>query len=59
MRKKKYCKDYIDEAIAAGAYVLPPTASVEEEVSVERVATPEPPYTLVERKSKPEPEEII
>ena len=48
-------RDYIDEAIAAGAFVLPPKP-VEEESPV---TTPEPPYTLVERKPNKELEEAI
>jgi hypothetical protein len=55
-------KDRVDEAIAAGAFVLPPKPKAEQGELVEPVVTktPDPPYTLVERKpvAKPMPEEM-
>jgi hypothetical protein len=48
-------RDHVDEAIAAGAFVVPPKPVIEEEVLVEPTASPDPPYVLVERKLKAEP----
>jgi hypothetical protein len=53
-------KDRVDEAIAAGAFVLPPKLKAEQAESVEPAVpvvtkTPDPPYMLVERKIAAEP----